>query len=55
MNLVYRLMFLQVLFLSTLTFADAKITTFAYWDKPDVDLWYSLPKEINKNTQKCYL
>ena len=48
-------MFLQVLFLSTLIFADAKITTFAYWDKPDVDLWYSLPKEINKDTKVLFV
>ena len=34
---------------------DIKKVTYASWDKPDVELWYSLPKEINKDTKVLFI
>ena len=30
--------------------AEIKQTNFAYWDKPDVEIFYITPEKINKDT-----
>ncbi|MBL6818389.1 MAG: hypothetical protein ISQ64_03180, partial [SAR86 cluster bacterium] len=30
---------------------EIKQATFAYWDKPDVEIFYITPKEINEDTK----
>ena len=50
--------FILILFFLLTTFpAISKIhnTTFAYWDKPDVDFLYTLPKKIDKDTQLLFV
>ena len=34
---------------------DINKVTYASWDKPDVDLLYTLPKAINKNTKVIFI
>ncbi|MDC1184027.1 hypothetical protein N8150_02365 [Gammaproteobacteria bacterium] len=34
---------------------DIKTTTFAFWDKPDIELLYVLPKEINSETKVLFI
>ena len=29
--------------------------TFSYWEKPDIDIFYSSPKSINANTKLLFL
>jgi hypothetical protein len=34
---------------------DINKVTYAYWDKPDVELFYALPKVLNKNTKVLFI
>ena len=34
---------------------EIKQTTFAFWDKPDVELFYLSPQNINKNTEVLFV
>ena len=34
---------------------EVKQTTFAFWDKPDVNLLYKLPKNIDANTKVLFI
>ena len=34
---------------------EIKQTTFAYWDKPDVEIFYITPKEINEDTKVIFV
>ncbi|MFL2722017.1 MAG: hypothetical protein ACJ0E6_06075, partial [Gammaproteobacteria bacterium] len=50
--------FILILFFLLTTFpAISKIhnATFAYWDKPDVDFLYTLPKKIDKDTKILFI
>ena len=35
--------------------AEIKQTTFAYWDKPDVEIFYITPEKINKDTKVIFV
>jgi hypothetical protein len=35
--------------------AEIKQTTFAYWDKPDVEIFYITPEIINKDTKVIFV
>ena len=35
--------------------AEIKQTTFAYWDKPDVEIFFITPKKINKDTKVIFV
>jgi len=35
--------------------SEIKQTTFAFWDKPDVELFYLSPQNINKNTEVLFV
>ncbi len=35
--------------------AEIKQTTFAFWDKPDVELFYLSPQNINKDTEVLFV
>ena len=35
--------------------AEIKKTTFAYWDKPDVEIFFITPKKINKDTKVIFV
>lgn len=35
--------------------AEIKQTTFAYWDKPDVEIFYIAPEKINKDTKVIFV
>ena len=52
LNLFYILM---LVFSSNLYTHEIKQTTFAFWDKPDVNLFYKLPKNINSNTKVLFI
>ena len=52
LNLFYILM---LVFSSNLYAHEVKQTTFAFWDKPDVNLFYKLPKNINSNTKVLFI
>ena len=48
--------FLILVFFSFETYSkDINKVTYASWDKPDVDLLYTLPKVINKNTKVIFI
>ena len=48
--------FLILVFFSFETYSkDINKVTYASWDKPDVDLLYTLPKAINKNTKVIFI
>ena len=34
---------------------EIKQTTYAYWDKPDVQLFYITPKKIDKDTKLLFV
>ena len=34
---------------------EIKQTTYAYWDKPDVELFYTTPKKIDKDTKLLFV
>ena len=48
--------FLILVFFSFETYSkDINKVTYASWDKPDVELLYTLPKVINKNTKVIFI
>ena len=56
MNHYFRSIFFTAFILSSNIFAnDIKIVTYAAWNKPDVDLLYVLPKEINSDTKVLFV
>lgn len=44
-----------VLFSTNIYSSDIKKVTYAAWNKPDVELLYKLPKEINKDTKVLFI
>ena len=47
---------LVTLIFSSITYTDeVKRVVYASWDKPDVELLYVLPKEINKDTKVLFI
>ena len=56
MNIKKRLFYSLFLFFATELYSDAiNKVIYASWDKPDVELLYSLPKEINENTKVLFI
>ena len=47
--------FLLFTLTSYLNSSEIKQTTFAYWDKPDVEIFYLTPKKIDINTQILFV
>ena len=47
--------FLLFTLTSYLNSSEIKQTTFAYWDKPDVEIFYLMPKKIDINTQILFV
>ena len=51
--------FVQLFFLLVLPIyvssLEIKQTTFAYWDKPDIEIFYITPKEINEDTKVIFV
>ena len=35
--------------------SEIKQVTFAYWDKPDVEIFYITPEEINEDTKVIFV
>ena len=47
--------FLTFLLASYVGATEIKQTTYAYWDKPDVEIFYITPKKINKDTKLLFV
>jgi pimeloyl-ACP methyl ester carboxylesterase len=47
--------FLTFLLASYLGATEIKQTTYAYWDKPDVEIFYITPKKIDKDTKLLFV
>ena len=54
LNKIILLTFISV-FTINIASADIKKVTYASWDKADVELWYILPKNINKDTEILFI
>ena len=52
----YLKIFLYVLFFSAsyTNATEIKQTTYAYWNKPDIELFYITPKKIDKDTELLF-
>ena len=56
MNIKKKLFYSLFLLFATELYSDAfNKVIYASWDKPDVELLYSLPKEINENTKVLFI
>lgn len=56
MNIKKKLFYSLFLFFATELYSDViNKVIYASWDKPDVELLYSLPKEINENTKVLFI
>ena len=56
MNIKKKLFYSLFLFFATELYSDViNKVIYASWDKPDVELLYSLPKEINENTRVLFI
>ena len=53
----YLKIFLYVLFFSAsyINATEIKQTTYAYWNKPDIELFYITPKKIDKDTELLFV
>ena len=51
MQLLLKSALLLIFFSVDLHAYEVKRTIFAFWDKPDVVLYYKLPQEINDDTK----
>ena len=53
----YLKIFLYVLFFSVsyTNATEIKQTTYAYWNKPDIELFYITPKKIDKDTELLFV
>ena len=55
MNILKGFIFLIFLLAPYAGATEIKKTTYAYWDKPDVEIFYITPKKIDKDTQLLFV
>jgi len=55
MSILKVFIFLMFLIALNVGATEIKQTTYAYWDKPDVEIFYITPKKIDKDTQLLFV
>jgi pimeloyl-ACP methyl ester carboxylesterase len=55
MSILKSFIFLIFLLAPYASATEIKQTTYAYWDKPDVEIFYITPKKIDKDTQLLFI
>ena len=52
----FKSLIISILLLSNVTYSkDMEKIVFSEWDKPNIDIFYSLPAQITKNTKVIFV